>query len=103
MVVRRAVFIQSLIVVVYVLFNKQAVCTSAISCNSTNPCEKKELIQLPSGKQTCLTTRLCMKNKCGDCYTKHEKNLDKACQYQKKCCAFNFTKCAIPTGPSIWQ
>ena len=80
-----------------------SVCTSAISCNSKNPCEKKELIQLPSGKQTCLTTSLCMKNKCGDCYTKHEKNLDKACQYQKKCCAFNFTKCAIPTGPSIWQ
>ncbi|CAH3171484.1 unnamed protein product, partial [Porites lobata] len=95
MVVRRAVFIQSLIVVVYVLFNKQAVCTRASSSNyspnNTPTCEQKVRIPWKPGTPPYLTTRRCL-NECGTCYTKHEKNFDQACKYQKKCCAFNFTK-----------
>ncbi|CAH3022554.1 unnamed protein product [Porites evermanni] len=97
MVVRRAVFIQSLIVVVYVLFSKQAVCTWDF-CNypPNNPCEQK----VPFGKDSCKTTRLCMQNTCWGGCTKPKKKFDQACKNEKeeagiqgwenyKCCACN--------------
>ena len=83
-----------------------SVCTRASSSNyspnNTPTCEQKVRIPWKPGTPPHLTTRLCL-NECGTCYTKHEKNFDQACKYPKKCCAFNFTKCPIPTGPSIWQ
>ena len=90
-----------------------SVCTWASSCNyaPNNQCEQKVRITWQLGTPPCLTTRLCMKNKCRNCHTKHEKNFDKACQNLErdrsnpdwknyKCCAYNTTKCSIP---SIWQ
>ena len=87
-----------------------SVCTSAISCNSKNPCEKK-VPWPPERPSSCLTTRLCIPNTCQGCYTKHEKNFDETCQNQErnrfnpdwenyKCCAYNADKCSIPP---IWH
>ena len=93
-----------------------SVFTWASSCDypPKNQCEQKERIKWRLGPPPCLTTRLCLKNECRNCHTKHEKNFDWACQDHErdrsnldwknyKCCAFNTTKCTIPTGPSIWQ
>lgn len=83
-----------------------SVCTRASSSNYSpnNPptCEQKVRIPWQTGTPPDLTTRHCLK-KCENCYTKHEKDFDQTCPDQKKCCAYNFTKCRIPTGPSIWQ
>ncbi|KAM7426518.1 hypothetical protein ABFA07_022195 [Porites harrisoni] len=86
MAVRRAVFIQSLIVVVYVLFNKQA-CTSD-SCDSReeNDCEQLEPSPGPV-TDVCKTTRRCLDKCQGSPWTKHEETFDKYCGKGFKCCA----------------
>lgn len=99
-VTRVAVLLMMILVILYTLQAHSAITSTINECEQSVPLSSSE-----DGKDF-ITTRLCIKDVCSECYSKPESNLDETCKnYQRgmfpesddwesyKCCSYNPDTC----------